>query len=182
MKKNYQEKLNTIDWNGLPENRFRKYRPWINREKPGQCGTYVSAVLLDDYLRKEYNIKISKNNLLTGLKSVVDDLMPYRGTFYWDVIYGLNYMLEGISDVKAKYHLIPDKAVVEILEGENPRPVIVGTLGLLNSSYKNHWLVVYAYGYDEEGDLYFKGYDNHGRYRAVIPASQTFTCVWLENN
>lgn len=180
MKQGYQEKLETIQWKGLSEKRFQKYRPWINRENPGQCGTYVSAVLLDDYLRREKDIKFTKKRLLEGLRSVVDDLMPYKGTFYWDLTYGLNYMLKGIPEVKAKYHLIPDKKVVEILEGENPNPVIVGTLGLLNSSYKNHWVVAYAYGYDEAGDLFFKCYDNHGQYRAVIPASQTFACVWLE--
>ncbi len=180
MKKNYQDKLYEIDWIGLPEKRFKKYRSWINRETPGQCGTYVSAVLLDDYLRREQGIKIGKERLLEGLRSVVDNLMPYKGTFFWDVAYGLNYMLGDIPGIKAKSHLIPDKKVVEILEGNEPKPVIVGTLSMLNSVYKNHWLVVYAYGYDEEGDLYFKGYDNHGRYRAVVPAAQTFACVWLE--
>ena len=35
-------------WHGLPPSRFIKYRSWINKQKPGICGTYCSAVLIHD--------------------------------------------------------------------------------------------------------------------------------------
>ncbi|WP_277630899.1 dihydrolipoamide dehydrogenase [Atopococcus tabaci] len=167
-------------WHGLPAKRFRKYRTWINRHKPGICGTYVSAVMLDDLFREEYGRELDKEKVIKGLKSVIDDRFPYKGTFPWDLKLGLNYVLGDFPEWKAKMSLIPDKVVVERLNQPDPRPVAVGTTKVLGSPYKNHWLAVYAYGYNADGKLFFKGYDNHGRYTAVVPASQTFGCVWIE--
>lgn len=167
-------------WIGLKPLRFKKYRSWINREKPGICGTYVSAALLHDRFLEYYQVDLEKEKLITGLKSVVDDLFPYRGTFPWDLRLGLGYVLRDIPGLTAKMSLIPERTVVELLNRPEPMPAAVGTAKLFGSKYKNHWLLVYAYGYNKEGKLFFKAYDNHGRYTAIVPASQTIGCVWLE--
>lgn len=168
-------------WTGLKPTRFNKYRSWINNQKPGICGTYVSAVLLHDVYLHTYGLNVSKTSLLTGLKTVIDETFAYRGTFPWDLWHGLNVVLKYNPDYHARMSFIPDKKVVELLDRPDPLPVAVGTARLLGSSYKNHWVVVYAYGYDPNGKLYFKAYDNHGRSAAILPASQTFGCVWLQN-
>jgi len=169
-----------VIWHGLKPGRFAKYRSWINREKPGICGTYCGAVLLHDAVLQKYQRSLDKDVLLMGLKSVVDDFMPYKGTFFWDVQHGLNVLLEDIPDWTTKTGIITEKIVPQLLNRPNPVPVIVGTTKLLNSKYKNHWVVVYAYGYNKEGKLFYKAYDNHGRHQAILPASQTIGCVWLE--
>lgn len=167
-------------WFGMKPARFKKYRNWINREKPGICGTYVSAALLHDTFLQQYQVDLEKEALLIGLKTVVDDLFPYRGTFPWDLKWGLSYVTRDIPELTVKMSLVPERKVVELLSGPEPLPVAVGTAKLFGSKYKNHWLLVYAYGYNKAGKLYFKAYDNHGKYSAVVPASQTIGCVWIE--
>ncbi|MBT2730995.1 dihydrolipoamide dehydrogenase [Carnobacterium sp. ISL-102] len=169
-----------VSWIGLKPARFRKYRTWINAVKPGICGTYVGAVILHDAFNQKYGIDLSKEKLITGLKTIIDDTFVYKGTFPWDVWHGLNWVLKGNQDFKVKMHFVPERKVVALLNRKKPIPVAVGTATLFGSPYKNHWLVVYAYGYNEEGKLFFKAYDNHGRYKAIIPASQTIGCVWIE--
>lgn len=168
-------------WHGLPPSRFIKYRSWINKQKPGICGTYCSAVLIHDAIYQETKQSLNRDVLLNGLKTVIDDLLPYKGTYFWDLAFGIRRLLADIPEWRVKTALIAERTVPKLLD-EGAGPVIVGTNMLLNSSYKNHWLLVYAYGYNEEGKLFFRAYDNHGRYKAVVAASQTITCVWLEKN
>lgn len=167
-------------WLGLPPARFMKYKNWINKERPGICGTYCASVLVHDAIYQRTKHSLSKKVLLNGMRVVVDDVMPYRGTFYWDLAHGMRRMLSHSKIWRVKTGILTERIVPEILSGENPRPIIVGTTRYLNSKYKNHWLVVYGYGYNEAGKLFYRGYDNHGRYKAIIPASQTMCCVWLE--
>ena len=168
-------------WIGLPPTRFFKYRHWINKQKPGICGTYCSAVLVHDAIYQKTKKRLNQKVLIDGLKMVVDDLMPYGGTFFWDVAHGVKRILGDVPYWNVKIGLVTERIIPELLSGDHPRPVIVGTTRLFNSHYKNHWLVVYAYGYDENNKLYYRAYDNHGNYKAVVPASQTFSCVWLED-
>lgn len=172
--------MEKLEWTGLEPERFEKYKTWKNKHKPGICGTYVTAVMLHDFLRENYEIEISQEKLLKGLKQVIDDWMPYRGTFFWDLQHGLNYMLKGVDGWRPAQHLVPEIKVKEILSGPYPRPVAVGTSKLLGSRYKNHWVLVYAYAYDSKGRLHFKCYDNHGRHDAVITATEAIACVWIE--
>lgn len=171
-----------INWTGLKAARFSQYRSWINNKKPGVCGSYVCATLLHDLYKHQYEKDLSKTVLLDGLKSVIDETFAYRGTFPWDLRYGLNFVLKDNPDYKAKMCFIPDKIVVDRLNKPDPIPLAVGTARLLGSSYQNHWVLVYAYGYNEAGKLYFKAYDNHGKTDSILPASQTFGCVWLTEN
>ncbi|WP_051912444.1 hypothetical protein [Carnobacterium funditum] len=170
------------NWTGLSSARFSEYRSWINNKKPGICGSYVCAVLLHDLYKQQYGKPLSKTILMDGLKSIVDETFAYRGTFPWDLRHGLNLALKGNPNYFAKMSFIPDNKVVELLNKSNPIPIAVGTARLLGSSYQNHWVLVYAYGYNEEGKLFFKAYDNHGKSAAILPASQTFGCVWLVEN
>ncbi|MGP6139332.1 MULTISPECIES: dihydrolipoamide dehydrogenase [unclassified Jeotgalibaca] len=167
-------------WTGLPPARFMKYKGWINRNKPGICGTYCASVLLHDAIYQKTKKSLPKQVLLDGMKAVVDDLLPYRGTFFWDLAHGLRRMLSHTKIWHVRMGILNERIIPRILGSDNPRPVIVGTTKYLNSNYNNHWLVVYGYGYNEKGKLYFRGYDNHGRYKAIVPASQTICCVWLD--
>lgn len=167
-------------WIGMPASRFMKYRSWINKTKPGICGTYCAGVLLHDAIYQKSKKSVRKDVLLDGLKGVIDDLLPYRGTFFWDVAFGLRRMLRGVPYWRVKTGIVTERIVPDLLDREEPVPVIVGTTKFFNSPYKNHWVVVYAYGYNEAGKLFYRAYDNHGKHNAVIPASQTLSCVWLE--
>lgn len=168
------------DWIGLSPTRFMKYKGWINQNRPGICGTYCAAVLLHDAIYQKTKQSLPKQLLLDGLKPVIDDALPYKGTFFWDVAHGLKRMLSHTKVWKVRTGLLNERIIPKILSDDNPRPIIVGTTKYLNSRYKNHWLVVYSYGYNEDGKLFFRGYDNHGRYKAVVPASETICCVWLD--
>lgn len=179
---NMEKNSYPASWTGLKATRFSQYRSWINNKKPGVCGSYVCAVLLHDLYKHQYEKDLSKTVLMDGLKSVIDEMFGYPGTFPWDLRYGLNFVLKDNPDYDARMSFIPDKIVVEMLNKPDPMPVAVGTARLLGSPYKNHWVLVYAYGYNKDGKLYFKAYDNHGKSAAILPASQTIGCIWLAAN
>lgn len=170
-----------IKWQGLKTKRFRPYRKWINSGNPGICGSFCVSVMLDDFLRQTQGFGLEEEAYIKGVKPIVDDYFPYKGTFLWDIKRGLDYFMKKLDQpYRAKTHLIPDLKVKELLDSDHPRPLIVGTTKLQGSKYGNHWVLVYQYGYSKDGDLYFKGYDNHGRYASAIPARETLSVIWLE--
>jgi len=170
--------MERLIWTGLDESQFRRYKSWINKSFPGICGTYCAAVLTHHTVLQDTGHWMSKQQLLNAVETVVDDFHLHEGTFYWNVAAGLNSIFN-FKHYRAKTGLIPDKAVPELID-RYQQPVIVGTLAVLGSPYKNHWLLVYAYAYDNHNQLYFKAYDNHGSYKAVIPAKHTNAYVYLE--
>lgn len=167
-------------WTGLSSIHFTMYRSFVNRIKPGMCGTYVSAALIHYTIKAERDYELDMQQLLAGLRPKIEDRQTYRGTFAWDLKDGLNELLADDGSYEARYHLVSNPIVVRELSKSNPLPVIVGTTRLFGSKYGNHWLLVYAFGYNDKGQLFYRAYDNHGRTMAVIPASQTMACVWLE--
>ncbi|WP_270370381.1 dihydrolipoamide dehydrogenase [Aerococcus urinaeequi] len=170
--------MEKLIWTGLDENAFRPYKSWINKDSPGICGTYCAAVLTHFIVLRETNHRMAKQDLIDAYKKVVDDYHLHSGTFYWNVETGLNSVFN-FENYRAKSGLLPDIEVPKLID-QYQAPVIVGTLKYLGSAYKNHWLLVYAYAYDEQNNLYFKAYDNHGKHNAVIPAKQTNAYVYLE--
>ncbi|XJS10098.1 dihydrolipoamide dehydrogenase [Aerococcaceae bacterium WGS1372] len=166
-------------WIGINPNIMRPYRKYINNEKPGYCGTYTVAVLLHYKMIQDYQVDLSMEELLGALKPLIDGRYFYKGTYPWDLTQGLRDFID-TEDYEAKWHLISNPIVVEQLSKKEANPVIVGTTKLLGSRYGNHWLVVYAYGYNDKGQLFYKAYDNHGKINSVIAASQTMAAVWLE--
>lgn len=105
-----------VKWTGLKPARFRKYKYWINSVKPGICGTYVSAVLLHDAFNQKYTIDLPKENVVNGLQNLVEDTFAYKGTYVWDLWYGLKWVLKDNADFKVKMHLIPERKVVSLLD------------------------------------------------------------------
>lgn len=178
--KNYSYKDHPKEWTGLNPLEFKAYRKYINRIKPGICGTYVSAALVHYMINKDRDYELDMELLLTALKPKIENRQAYLGTFAWDLKNGLNDLLAEDKTYEAHYHMISNPIVIRELSKEAPQPVIVGTTRLFGSKYGNHWLLVYAFGYNEQGKLFYRAYDNHGRTMAVIPASQTLACVWLD--
>lgn len=170
--------MEKLIWTGLDEKEFKSYKSWINNGSPGICGTYCAAVLTHYTVLRDTNHQMEKNDLIDAFKKVIDDYHLHSGTFYWNVENGLNSIFN-FKNYRAKSGLLPDIEVPKIID-QYQSPVIVGTLKYLGSSYKNHWLLVYAYAYDDKYDLYFKAYDNHGNYKAIIPAKQTNAYIYLE--
>ncbi len=170
--------MEKLIWTGLDEKDFRPYKTWINNGSPGICGSYCAAVLTHYTVLRDTNHRMVKNDLIDAFKKVVDDYHLHSGTFYWNVETGLNSIFN-FENYRAKSGIFPDIEAPKIID-QYQSPVIVGTLKYLGSSYKNHWLLVYAYAYDDKNDLYFKAYDNHGNYKAIIPAKQTNAYVYLE--
>ncbi len=170
--------MDKLVWTGLDEKEFRRYKSWINKKNPGICGSYCAAVLTHFTVFKDTGHWMSKKDLIDSFEILVDAYHLHQGTFYWNVASGLNMMFN-YEHYRAKSGLMPDLEVPKLID-QYQQPVIVGTLKYLGSPYKNHWLLVYAYAYDQENNLYFKAYDNHGKIDAVIPADQTNTYVYLE--
>ena len=117
-----EERENIDTWQGIPEERFRRYKSWVT-PSGYLCGTYAATVFLAYF-----------------------DL-PYRG--------------------RATVFGGWQRACKRIDQG---KPVIVGLLKPLGSTYGNHWVVAYAYLETETG-RYLKVHDNWGNYNQVIPAS-----------
>lgn len=172
--------METLNWHGLDSDTFKVYRSWKNNQSVGICGTYCAAVLTHYITKRDTGISLNKEILINGLKKPIDQLTPHKGSFYWNIREALNYILQPTEYI-AHSGWWTERDVPQLIT-DDKGPVIVGTLQILGSSYKNHWLVVYAYAFDATGKLWFKGYDNHGRHDAVIPASETFSYVYLENH
>lgn len=68
------------------------------------------------------------------------------------------------------------RATKRIREG---KPVMIGILKVLGSTYGNHWVTAYAYFETETGERYYKVHDNWGDYHKVIPASWSNGTVLL---
>ncbi|AMB98755.1 hypothetical protein AWM75_01530 [Aerococcus urinaehominis] len=167
----------SIAWMGLDADRFKKYRTWINRGSQGICGSYCSAVLIHDRVYQDTGHQLNRKRLIASLTTLIDRFHPHRGTFIWNLAVGLNqFLIEAPLTVKAA--LITECNVPQLIDNYQ-QPVIISTLAGLGSPYGNHWLLAYQYGYDGAGNLYFKCYDNHGRYQAVVPARHTISVVYL---
>lgn len=165
-------------WQGLDSSDFRPYRRFINRQLPGICGSYAASVLVHYYARQVYQLDLNLQDLLAVLEASIDGRFPYPGSFPWDIVHGLNQFLD--IGGPARWTLFSESAVFKSLAADRPLPVIVGTSRLFCSPYGNHWVLVYGYGYGEAGKLYYRCYDNHGRYQAKIPASQTTVGIYLD--
>lgn len=168
-----------MNWYGLDETRFRKYRKFINRQTPGVCGTYCASVMVHDQVLQDTGKFLNHKLLLAGMQQVVDDYHLHRGTFIWNLQTGLNLVLAD-TPYRAKGGLFTERNIPPLIDA-GYGPFIVGTLGILGSRYGNHWVLVYAYAYDEDGDLFYRCYNNHGRHDAVIKAAETFSYVYLVN-
>lgn len=179
-KNKYPVHLQPKTWYGLDPKFFQPYRKYVNREKPGICGTYVSAALLHSVIRLDRDYELDMDKLIQALRPLVDGRHFYPGTYYWDLVGGLNELLEADGHYRARWHWVSDPIVLKMLNDERPLPVIVGGLKPLGNHYGNHWLLAYRYGYNAEGKLFYRCYDNHGRIHAVVAASQTLPAVWLE--
>ena len=102
-------------WIGLPPARFMKYKNWINKERPGICGTYCASVLVHDAIYQRTKHSLQKKVLLNGMRMVVDDVMPYRGTFYWDLAHGIRRMLSHSKIWRVKTGILTERILPEIL-------------------------------------------------------------------
>ncbi|MCZ0716990.1 dihydrolipoamide dehydrogenase [Aerococcus kribbianus] len=166
-----------LQWRGEAGSHYRPYAQWKNNGPVGVCGTYCAAVLVHDRVYKDTGAKLDQQLLINGLLKPIDKLTLHPGSFFWNIQFALNYMLANVG-YYAQSGLFTEKAVPKLID-QGKGPVIVGTLSLLGSPYKNHWLLVYAYAYDQAGDLYFRAYDNHGKSQAIIPAKETFSYVYV---
>lgn len=167
------------EWTGIDQKLMKSYRKHINRELPGFCGTFSVAALVHYVIQQDRQISLSMDNLISALKPRIDGRFFYKGTYPWDLIGGLKDLMNS-EGYYPRWHLISNPIVTSRLNQESPYPIIVGTTKAFGSKYGNHWLVVYAFGYNDAGQLFYKAYDNHGKINAVIPASQTMAAVWLE--
>lgn len=166
----------TVTWIGIDEQEMRPYQSYVNRKNPGICGAYAAAVLTD-IVAKKMGVGIPDVATLIGdYEPIIEQLLPYPGSYYWDVQRGLNRFWKS-AGVKSHFSLFSERVVCKLLNQQVP--VIVGTSRLLGNSYGNHWVVVYAYAMDSHGKLWYKAYDNHGSIHAVIPAVQTLGAIWL---
>ncbi|MGY3724245.1 hypothetical protein SAMN05421767_10449 [Granulicatella balaenopterae] len=172
-----------LEWIGINEDYFKCYQSYINREAPGYCGSYSAAALTHYILKNiEHLEEVSMEKLLQTYRLMMEDVLLYPGTYLWDIARGLKEVLVKGFGYQIKSHIFCEKVVVEQLSKKDPLPVIVGTVAVLGSPYQNHWVVAYAYAKDSSGKLWFKIYDNHGHYKAIIPAIQTLRCCYVEKS
>lgn len=175
-KKNGQEV--TDCWIGLPETRFSTYKNW--RTPSGYlCGTYAATVLLayyQDYqneqlippeLRKKGSQKHEK--LSEALRKTIQPLgLP---TVPLQVSRGITKFLQ-----KTDYPYSARSTVAGSWQRTTKRlrqgkPVILGLLKVLGSTYGNHWVTAYAYYESSTGERFYKVHDNWGNDARIIPAT-----------
>ncbi len=165
-------------WVGLPEQRFLTYKKW--RTTSGYlCGTYAAAVLLayyQDYcmpnlIPSDIRRKDSRDakELIQKLRKTIQPLgLP---TVPIQVSTGISaFFRTQQQPIYARSTVVGSwqRATKRIREG---KPVMIGILRLLGSTYGNHWVTAYAYYESASGERYYKVHDNWGNTNKVIPAS-----------
>ncbi|HGF7703794.1 dihydrolipoamide dehydrogenase [Enterococcus faecium] len=165
-------------WVGLPEERFLRYKKWAT-PSGYLCGTYAAAVLLAYYqdYRKGWMLpnEIRKKNTADSLvltKALRSQIQPLGlPTIPFQVSTGISsFLKKNGNHERARATLLGSwqRATKRIREG---KPVMIGILKVLGSTYGNHWVTAYAYFETETGERYYKVHDNWGDYHKVIPAS-----------
>lgn len=166
------------EWIGIPEERFARYRHW--KTPSGYlCGTYATAVFLayyQDYIDKEILSEKLRRKNTTQNQPLVDMLqvmIQRHGlpTLPLQVGHGLSKFFD--------FYKLPYRARTTTFGGwhravkriDQGKPVVIGLLKGLGSTYGNHWVVAYAYKETADGKRYLKVHDNWGNHHKVIPAS-----------
>ncbi|HCE13300.1 C39 family peptidase [Enterococcus sp.] len=165
-------------WQGIPEERFRLYRQWVT-PSGYLCGTYAAAVFLAYYqdhidasiIPQAFRKKNQRD--LTAVTAFLRLVIQPHGlpTISWQVAHGLSrYFAHFQLPYRGRATMVGgwQRACKRIDQG---KPVIIGILKPLGSTYGNHWVVAYAYLENDKGERFFKVHDNWGNYRKVIPAS-----------
>ncbi|WP_206215449.1 dihydrolipoamide dehydrogenase [Enterococcus sp. ZJ1668] len=165
-------------WIGLPEQRFSNYKDW--KTPAGYlCGTYAAAVLLAYYQDYRDDVRIPQmireksasdpQNLVPVLRQTIQ---PHGlPTVPFQVSAGVTSFLGATgNDIRARSTVIGSwqRATKRIRQG---KPVMIGILRALGSTYGNHWVTAYAYFESASGERYYKVHDNWGDFQRVIPAS-----------
>jgi hypothetical protein len=189
---------------GLPETRFARYSSgkWINSSSnypPSQgypsggiCGTIASAVMLD-YLDVYVQnttvpdfIKLASDStpgyLITSLYPMIDK--GKNGTIPLDLSNGIeNWAMlvqSGILTTELSMTTTFSLAKKYINLG---RPIAIGLLTMLGSTYGDHWVTVYKYqdnGIYPFYTSYYWAVDNHGSYTARINVNWTAGAVGVK--
>ncbi|MGG5312004.1 hypothetical protein IGL76_000689 [Enterococcus sp. DIV2381] len=164
-------------WVGLPEQRFLTYKKW--RTPSGYlCGTYAAAVLLayyqdycvSDLIPSDIRQKDSRDakELIQKLRHTIQPLgFP---TIPIQVSSGISAFFKTQQEpIYARSTVVGSwqRATKRIRQG---KPVMIGILKLLGSTYGNHWVTAYAYYESASGERYYKVHDNWGNTNKVIPA------------
>ncbi|MEY8445901.1 dihydrolipoamide dehydrogenase [Enterococcus ratti] len=164
-------------WIGVPEKRFLNYKNW--RTPSGYlCGTYAAAVLLayyqdfqnEFYLPPNLREKGSKDcqQLTEALRKTIQPLgLP---TVPLQVSKGITkFLAHAGNSLAARSTFLGSwqRATKRIRQG---KPVLLGVLKVLGSTYGNHWVTAYAYYESSSGARFYKVHDNWGNTQQIIPA------------
>jgi hypothetical protein len=164
-------------WIGLSEEHFARYKNW-KTPSGNLCGTYAAAVLLAYYqdqidehiLPKEIRKKAGDRRVLIDFLQACIQPAGYP-TIPFQVSRGLKKLCQTFQlpySPRSTSIGSWQRATKRIMQG---KPVILGVLRVLGSTYGNHWVVAYAYTETASGERFYKVHDNWGNYRQVIPAS-----------
>ncbi|HIY58054.1 MAG TPA: C39 family peptidase [Candidatus Tetragenococcus pullicola] len=164
-------------WIGISEDRFKNYQNWTT-PSGYLCGTHAATVLLayyqdfiDESLIPNYIRKKNSRQYQTLSHFLQAFIQPYDfPTTSFQVSHGLSkYFCLTKKPLRARMTMVGgwQRAVKRIDEG---KPVIVGVLKILGSTYGNHWVTAYAYMETSNGQRYLKVHDNWGNYNKIIPA------------
>ena len=146
-------------WVGLPEERFLRYKKWAT-PSGYLCGTYAAAVLLAYYqdYREEWMLpleirKKNTSNSMALTKALRSQIQPLGlPTIPFQVSTGISsFLKKNGNHERARATLLGSwqRATKRIREG---KPVMIGILKVLGSTYGNHWVTAYAYFETETGE------------------------------
>lgn len=165
-------------WVGMDSSGFQRYRHWTT-PYGYLCGTYASAVLLayyQDHLDPTIvplNIRRQFNDDPQALVEFLHLLIQPHGlpTLPFQVSMGLSRYFRFFK-LPYRARTTPvggwHRATKRISEG---KPVILGLMKNMGSTYGNHWVVAYAFKEDRDGKRWFKVHDNWGSAEKIIPAT-----------
>ncbi len=174
---------------GLPEERFLRYKKWAT-PSGYLCGTYAAAVLLAYYqdYREEWMLpleirKKNTSNSMALTKALRSQIQPLGlPTIPFQVSTGISsFLKKNGNHERARATLLGSwqRATKRIREG---KPVMIGILKVLGSTYGNHWVTAYAYFETETGERYYKVHDNWGTIiKLFLPVGVTEQFHFLKN-
>jgi len=178
---------------------------WVNDSKyfnilnhsVGICGTLSATALLAYYddnvddgyipnsIRTRYSVHPGTNSsqyaLVFSLYQFIDKNRV--GTMPWQVSDGINNW-RAINSTNSNYD---NRAISTVLASpatitskiDSGRPILVGLLTMLGSSYKDHWVLSYQYRIYHPEWIEYRVVDNHGQHAAVINSTWAMGTVRL---
>lgn len=172
-------------WTGIDSLYFYDFstNPWYNSN--GTCGQISLGIIMayyQDYVYPYTTVPTSVRTQYspgTGqLLTKIYQAMGYGSATASNLYNGFNgfYSMNGYAKPFTAGYSVIGTAAYAYPKISNNRPVVIGMLSALGSTYGDHFVAAYQYSNDT---VYYRCVNTWGSYTAVVNVSWTSQCLWI---